>query len=239
MTTLKRYFQDISKILKSQSELSSNISHHGLIGQNREVFIQNFIKKSFPQKFVIGTGEIIDSSDNLSKQADIVIYDEFMPSFDYGASKHFLSGGVLAHIEVKSNLNSEKLKEALDTTKSIKSLNRDIDASMHLGNLPQKISSFLFAYDGMTKETFKQKIQEYYNGESDIDNFVDAVCVLNKYVMIKVIDPETKGNKITFLETKEDGLMIFFSRLFDALHKNWAGIPNLYKYLGDLNFQQF
>lgn len=238
MSKIKIYFKDISKVLEAQSNLSSNVQHKGLIGQNRELFIQNFIKKSFPKKFVIGTGEIIDSSDKLSKQADIVIYDEFMPTFDYGSSKHFLSSGVLAHIEVKSNLNSDKLKEALAVTKSIKELNRDIDASMHFGNLPKKINSFVFAYDGMNKKTFKEKIQEFYKDEKDMDNIVDAVCVLNKYVMVKIYNKD-KSISIGFFDTKEDSLMAFFGRLFDAMHKNWAGIPDIYKYLGDLNFKQF
>lgn len=239
MSILTQYFRDISKVLESQSKLSSNICHRGLIGQNREIFIKNFIEKSFPKKFVIGTGEILDSANNLSRQADIVIYDEFMPTFDYGASNHFLSNGVLSHVEVKSNLTSDELKNALDVTKSIKSLNRDIDAHAHFGDLPKKITSFLFAYDGVSKQTFKRRFREYYQSESDVDNFVDAVCVLNKYVMIKDPGEKDKRTKPLFLETKEDSLMVFFARLFDSMQKTWTGIPNFYKYLGDLKFQEF
>lgn len=239
MNKIKNYFRKISEVLETNSKLSSNLSHRGLIGQNRELFIQDFITKSFPKKFVIGTGEIVDTSDNLSNQADIVIYDESMPSFDYGSSKHFLSGGVLAHIEVKSNLTSTELKKALEVTKSVKALNRDIDASMYFDNLPKKISSFIFAYDGMNKETFRQNFESFYDKEEDIDNFVDAVCVLNKYVMIKSFDREDKQELIYFLETKEDSLMIFFGRLFDAMQKKGLGIPKFYKYLGDLTYQQF
>ncbi len=238
MSKIKSYFKDVSKVLEAQSKLSSNVKHKGLIGQNREVFIQNFIKKSFPKKFVIGNGEIIDSSDKLSKQADIVIYDEFMPTFDYGSSKHFLSGGVLGHIEVKSNLDSDKLKEALEVTKSVKEINRDIDATMHFGDLPKKINSFIFAYHGLSKENFKKKIIEFYKNEKNMDNVVDAVCVLNKYVMVKIYNKDKKID-LGFFDTQEDSLMAFFGRLFDAMHKNWAGIPNIYKYLGDLNFKQF
>lgn len=238
MSKIKGYFKDMSKVLEAQSKLSSNIQHKGLIGQNREVFIQSFLQKSFPKKFVIGTGEIIDSSDKLSKQADIVIYDEFMPTFDYGFSKHFLSSGVLAHIEVKSTLDSEKLKEALEVTKSVKDINRDIDASMHFGTLPQKINSFIFAYDGLSKEIFKARVQDFYKDETDMNKIVDAICVLNKYVMVKIYN-ENGSVSLGFFDTEEDSLMAFFGRLFDAMQKNWTGIPNIYKYLGDLNFKEF
>lgn len=238
MDIFKEFFRNTSKILNSEFKRSSEIKNTSLKGQDREIFIKKFLTKSFPKKFVIETGEIIDSNNKKSKQADIVVYDEFMPILDYGSSKHFLSGGSLSHIEIKSYLNSTELTKALNVTKSIKNLNRDIDASMHLGDLPKKIPSFLFSYDGMEKETFKKKIEDFYKEEENIDNIIDGVCVLNKYVMLKSM---TKDGKLVyvFYETKEDSLMTFFARLFDAIYKNWQGRPNIYKYMGNLNFNTF
>ncbi|MBI2548803.1 hypothetical protein HYW21_05630 [Candidatus Woesearchaeota archaeon] len=239
MTIIQNFFRNTSKILKSELERSSEISHSGLKGQNREIFIQNFLTKAFPKKFVIGTGEIIDSKDKKSKQADIVIYDEFLPIFDYGSTKHFLSGGVLAHIEVKSNLTSGELSKSLGITKSVKSLNRDLDVTANSGSLPRSIFSCLFAYEGLSKEKFKEKILDIYKDEKMIDNQIDAVCVLNKYVMIKIYDKKEKVLKVEFLETNEDSLMVFSTRLFGGMYKSWIGVPNLYQYLGDLNFKRF
>ena len=82
-------------------------------------------------------------------------------------------------------------------------------------------------------------MQEFYKDEGDIDNVVDAICVLNKYVMVKVFNEKEKRVEIAFFETKDDSLMAFFARLFDGLQKNWTGRPNLYKYLGELNFDHF
>lgn len=239
MNTLKNFFRNTSKVLNSEFQRSSEVKHAVSKGQDRELFIKNFLTKSFPRKFVIGRGEILDSNDKRSKQADIVIYDEFMPIFDYGSTKHFLSEGVLSHIEVKSNLTTSELKKALNITKSIKLLKRDINATMHFGNLPKTIFSCIFAYNGLTKEKFKEEILKYYNNQKDIENIVDVVCVLNKYVMVKVFNEKEKKIEIAFFETKEDSLMAFFARLFDGIQKNWAGIPNLYKYLGKLNFKHF
>lgn len=162
-----------------------------------------------------------------------------MPIFDYGSTKHFLSGGVLAHIEVKSNLTSEELVKSLEITKSIKNLNRDLDVTASLGNAPKTIFSCLFAYEGISKEKFKKKILEFYKNEKMIDHHIDAICVLNKYVMIKIFDKSEKVSKVEFFKTNEDSLMVFFIRLFDGMYKNWIGIPNLYKYLGDLKFKPF
>jgi hypothetical protein len=238
MEILNQFFRETSNVLKEEFSRSSNLKNNSLKGQARELFIKNFLTKSFPKKFVIKTGEIIDSSNRKSKQADIVIYDEFMPILDYGSSSHFLSGGVLSHIEIKSSLNSAELESALNVTKSIKNLNRDIDAAMHIGHLPKKIPSFLFAYEGMKKKTFKRKFEKFYKEEKNIDNIIDGVCVLNKYVMVKSRNKKGKIDYV-FYETNEDSLMAFFARLFDAIYKNWEGRPNLYKYMGNLNFKSF
>ena len=79
MGILKNFFRNTSNILEQEFHRSSSIKNTSLKGQDREIFIQNFLTKSFPKKFVIETGEIIDSKDKKSKQADIVMYDEFMP----------------------------------------------------------------------------------------------------------------------------------------------------------------
>ncbi len=63
MTIIQNFFRNTSKILKSEFDRSYEVGHSGLKGQDREIFIQNFITKSFPKKFVIGTGEIVDSKD--------------------------------------------------------------------------------------------------------------------------------------------------------------------------------
>lgn len=243
MSTLQDFFKNTSKILESEFSRTSGIKHSGSKGSDRELFIKEFLMKSFPKKFVIGSGEILDSSDNKSKQADIVIYDEFMPVFDYGSTKHFLSGGVFAHIEIKSYLDSSKLEEALDITNSIKKLKRDLEfVTLSFGKPPKTIFSCIFAYDGLSKEAFNKSFEKYYKEKpTDIENMVDAICVLNKYTMIKFSLPKkdpTTGKtkqeiKLGFLETNNDSLMIFFARLFQAVCKNWAGMPDLFKYLGD------
>jgi len=240
MRTLQRFFIDTSNILETEFNRSSSVKHTGLKGQDREMFIQKFLEKTFPKKFVIGTGEILDSNDNRSKQADIVVYDEFMPTFDYGTTKHFLSGGVLAHIEVKSYLDSNELVKALDVTKSIKDLNRDIDSGLSVGPIMStKIPSFIFAYKGITKKNFKKTFTTYYKNEKNIDNYVDGVCVLNKYTTRNAFQNNKPPKKIAFLETKEDSLMVFFESLFSQMYKNWLGFPQLLKYLGNHTYKIF
>jgi hypothetical protein len=235
MTIIKDFFKDTTRILQAEFQRSGTVKHGGEKGRNREYFIDNFLKKAFPQKFVIGTGEIIDSSEKVSKQADIVVYDEHLPVFDYGSSKHFLSGGVLAHIEVKSNLDGAELEDVVRKTQSVKNLSRDIDQTISFGPPPKTIFSCCFAYKGLTKENFKKKFIELHEAEDSSEKIIDAICVLGEYVMIKKSDTQ----EIVFYDTKEDSLLVFFSRLFYAMQKNWAGVPNIGKYVGKLSSKSF
>lgn len=228
MKKLNTYFQTVSDVLECNYKHSSNLNHSGLKWDCRENFIKNFLQKTFPQKFVIGTWEIIDSQDNISKQADIVIYDEQMPVFDYGEWKHFLSWGVLAHIEIKSNLDKQELIKALEITKSVKNLQRDIDAFMHQGELPKTIPSFIFAYEGISPELIQKYIIEYYKNETDIDKCIDGVCILNKASFLK------KDQTLLAAYNRKDSLILFFIKLFDSISKKRYWRSNIVKYIGDI-----
>ncbi len=208
---------------------------------NREIFIEDFLTCLFPKKFVIGTGEVIDSKGRISEQADVIVYDEFMPVFDYGATKHFLSSGVFAHVEVKSILNKQSLEKSLNITKTIKTLERDLeeDVSMVHGELPKKISSFIFSYGGMSAESCKKHFENFYKNEIEIDNKIDAICVLNEYIIYKELDRVTGIVEFRFKKSKGDTLMLFFNEVFYALQKNWAGIPDVSKYFGEATFPDF
>lgn len=121
MSKLDQYFRQSTSLLKSRYERAAQIEHPLTKGTAREIFIRNFLEDIYPNKYIFGDGEIIDSQDGISNQADVVIYDEKFPVLEYGPSKHFLVEGVLAHIEVKSNL-SGNLNDALSKSKSVKNL---------------------------------------------------------------------------------------------------------------------
>ncbi|MEI7511503.1 MAG: DUF6602 domain-containing protein [Candidatus Peregrinibacteria bacterium] len=242
---LDDFLLDTSKILKAEFERSSNISHRGAKGTARENIIQNFLKKILGDKFIFGTGEIIDSDGNVSKQADIVIYDKNLPILDYGGVQHFLSAGVLAHIEVKSYLSKDELKKAIDISRSVKELKWDIESSMSFGNILTEIPSFIFAYSGVQKKSFKKNINDFFSIPSTqlindqqlgcAKKEPNMICVLNEYIMVNNSDLSDEGEKhflncFLFIETKEKTLRVFFLNLFSRMQKNWIGIPKLGNY---------
>ena len=244
MSKLIEYFRKISNEFIAKYETTKEIKHTSLKGENREYFIKEFLEKLYPKKFVIGTGEILDSDGNISSQADIILYNEINPVFDYGITKLFLSSGVIAHIEVKSDLGKQ-LNNGLDICKSIKSLNHDIVGSIGFmvdhkitQKFRKKIFSCIFAYEcTYTHEiTFKEKILKYEN-ENGIDICVDVICVLNKYIMHK----NYQKNELEFLNTKGDSLMAFYYKLYEVLNStflNYTPINKFFK-VEELTFYEF
>jgi hypothetical protein len=102
---------------------SSTTSHRLLLGDAREIIVREVLMRFLPSSLVVGTGQIIDSKGNPSKQIDIIIYRSDFPIFrTLGLSDIFMLEGVVATIEVKSNLNKKTLKEALSNCESVKKL---------------------------------------------------------------------------------------------------------------------
>lgn len=114
----------IQGLLKAGYKVASSATTHGiLLGDAREVMIREALMKFLPSSLVIGTGQVVDGNGKRSAQIDIIIYRSDFPIFrTLGLSDVFMLEGVVATIEVKSNLSKQKLKEALENCVSIKRL---------------------------------------------------------------------------------------------------------------------
>lgn len=109
----------------SRLDAASIISHSGERGRAREEAISDFVRSLIPSGFGIGTGFVIDSTGEQSRQQDLVIYRrDYHPRFDVGGSTFFPVESVAAVIEVKSRLDSKAYKEALVNSASVKLLDR-------------------------------------------------------------------------------------------------------------------
>jgi hypothetical protein len=77
------------------------------MGQERELFIRDFLSLVMPPGMRFGTGEVIDRNRNQSGQLDIVIEFPFSPSLGLTADgpRLYFSEGVGAVVEVKSDLS--------------------------------------------------------------------------------------------------------------------------------------
>jgi len=90
--------------------------HPGEFGTYREEILREFLRPCVPARLEIGTGFLINSSDDVSTQLDVVIYDpSVIPRFEsIDHQRFFPVEGVCAIGEVKSVLSKCELREALN-----------------------------------------------------------------------------------------------------------------------------
>ena len=117
-------FKAISKGLQADFEKSAAVTHSGGKGAIREGSLRNFLASYLPRRYAIGSGQIIQSGNRISRQCDIVIYDADHCPRLLADEQHsyFPIESVFGVVEVKSTLNSEELKAAFENIRSVKSL---------------------------------------------------------------------------------------------------------------------
>jgi len=119
------YFSAVARALESEVFMINSLStHQGVKGGANEQALINILERFLPKKYSIGTGIVIDRSGKQSRQCDIVIYDSFNYPEVFGQTsiKFFPVDFVYAVIEVKTNLDQNKMREACENIKSVKSL---------------------------------------------------------------------------------------------------------------------
>ncbi len=248
---IREHFRRVTKKLQVQAEIAISADHPGIIGEIRENVIENFLEPHMPSQFDIRSGKIIDSDGNMSTQQDILICDRNLPIIDVGGGNTaiFLAESVVAQIEVKSNLNSTKLIEALKSSARTGMLKRDsqqvyskaaIDINIKKA-LP--IFRYVIAFDGINFESIAKKIEEYIASESLMaEALPDAMCIIGKGVIFRSplypnISPATEDNgnhhitmphsseaEINFEVLKQDALLRFVQKIVeDVVHTKMTG----------------
>lgn len=129
-----------------------------------------------PECFGLGTGQVFDLNDNMSKQIDIVVYDAIHSNvlLKNHKSNLFPCESIYGLIEIKSNLSTDELLKSLDNIASIKQLQRrdstmlDITPIVELGigagltASTEKRNDYIgiiFGFDGLEKQTLFRKIK--------------------------------------------------------------------------------
>ena len=101
------------QMLAFQEFSAENLTHPGILGNAREHFIAKVLKQLLPRNVIVGTGEISDGRQR-TRQQDIIIYRSDFPVIMVGdETSVYLIEGVIATIEVKSDLKSDDIKAAV------------------------------------------------------------------------------------------------------------------------------
>lgn len=121
----KKVFRGISRKMLEDFRISSEINHSGSKGVYRENALKNFLSEGrFPKRFAIGSGEIVSPAFNVSKQSDLIIFDQhngYSLIYDENTQVYPVEC-VAGTIEVKSTLNKTEFIKSLNNIKSVKEL---------------------------------------------------------------------------------------------------------------------
>ncbi|MCX6618859.1 MAG: hypothetical protein NTZ98_22520 [Acidobacteria bacterium] len=118
---LRQIFLERAELLLSRIENARKIPHHLTVGEIREAAIIDSLRDLIPSGFDVCSGFVTDALGTVSPQIDILLYrqDTLAPIFLRGESAILPFELFRLGIEVKSNLNSEGLKQVESQAKAL------------------------------------------------------------------------------------------------------------------------
>lgn len=159
------YCNSLEKVMLAWHDHSSQtFKHSGNLGTAREHFIGEVLSRFLPGSIVVGSGEITDGKER-SGQQDIIIYRSDFPVLaGFNSVNTYLIEGVVATIEVKSDLatgSPNGLLSAFKSAASVLSLTNQAAKLFGTDQEFQKLQAifstktFVIGYKGWsTKESF-------------------------------------------------------------------------------------
>ena len=131
MPVVEEYWDGVLKRLQAEVDVFSRlVSHQGERGRENELAFARLLSGLIPGRLGIGSGLLIDSLDQQSKQTDIVIYDASDEPSVFGQATQLLFPveQVRACIEVKTTLTAREIRDCGAKRLSISGLSSTIDA---------------------------------------------------------------------------------------------------------------
>ncbi|MFD2133768.1 DUF6602 domain-containing protein [Pseudogracilibacillus auburnensis] len=160
---LDDYYSYLSRNLKQKSDhvRTAFRTHNPSVGENREVIVQEFLKEHLPFAFGVDTGLILSEDGEFSNQADLVVYDQLYNSALYPTmlNKLFLVESVYAMIEVKTHINRETIKDAIEKCVRFKKLKRSFSGVPSYPKINDSLF-ILWGFEGTSNESIKKNILE-------------------------------------------------------------------------------
>ncbi len=116
----KKFYESLNKELMAVKDRVRSLigdAHWGKDGEYKEAILKNILSKFLPKNYSMGTGFVINKNKKITKQIDIIIYDNSSPIlFSEGGFVIVLANTVKAIIEVKSSIKTTtNLKRIIKT----------------------------------------------------------------------------------------------------------------------------
>jgi hypothetical protein len=169
------FIQHVAKRLIQEFQFSQGAGTPGLIGAAKEHPARIQLEQLMPAGVSIGSGIIVDSYGGVSRQQDIVIYENLCPVFTHNGTAeatYYPVEGVIAVGEVKSGLGKSELLDAITKSKSVKVLRRRAEVSDDGLGLPPAVSYRKFGDGGSYSAVIDDQFDQDKNSLDQVFSFV-------------------------------------------------------------------
>ncbi|WP_327370367.1 DUF6602 domain-containing protein [Streptomyces sp. NBC_01217] len=166
---VEEYWSGVARRLQEEVDTFNKlIGHAGEQGRENELSLVRLIENLLPSTVGVGSGMVIDSHGNYSKQMDILIYDvSSQPSIMAQTNQViFPVECVLLAIEVKTTLTEEELRDCVAKRKSLRNLSPGND-----GEAPC-LAVMAYHADGMAPTVTKNILSH------DVTDRPELICVV-------------------------------------------------------------
>ena len=181
------YLQHLALEVIRNFDFAGKATTPGLVGGSRETEIRSKIELLLPKRVGVGTGCIIDSYENTSKQTDVILYEkDICPVFSINKapeSTYYPCESVIAIGEVKSVLDTRDLTDSFTKIESVKSLQRYTADTIHwrsYGTTTSVIGTESQRYD--PKKNDRDNVYGFILCERiglKLDTFLDLIVALS------------------------------------------------------------
>lgn len=201
------------------------------LGYAREHFVKEVLLNFLPKSVVIGSGEIVDGDGRRSGQQDIIVYRADFPVITSLTPVNvFLAEGVIATIEVKSDLSTGEpsLFTAFNNVQKVLSLVKAAEiisgSDVEVKNLQEmtSIKTYIVGYAGWTNN--KPLFENFTaagnrTGWTLVPHLIyqPGVCILRNDGFI---NPDTTDEKSGFLLNEENPFSVFLHHVLKAIMLN-------------------
>lgn len=226
MNPIQKMLQSRVDSLISNAEGIAALEHSATVGTLREKLLIDFFSDLIPMYFSITSGIVCDASNNVSRQLDFIVKNDFtLPSMVMKESISIVPVEAVHLIaEIKSTLKTEHLTKIANDYKYFYKLKLACYPASQ--NAQIKIPAIVLAYSSeAAKDTLKDWMSKTAN--------VVSVCIVGKYSLSKEKDGialhESSSGYPKHWET-----LVFTSQLFSFLNESRAvhrGNPLLSAYL--------
>jgi hypothetical protein len=208
---IRQISEQLNRMLLAKSQQADLMAHNLEKGLGNEQSLRDILTDILPRRYGVAKGKVINSSGEMSKQLDIIIYDSLncpVLFIDENKNQIIPVEGVYGVVEVKTSLTSSILTEAFENLFSVYSLHqrRNLSKNSKVTGCPpflhifafndkRKLGSIASQYTSLNKNYDVTQSCYSYSQESPAfkeltgDTYlVCSVCVLNKGEVFHMLD---------------------------------------------------